>query len=243
MIKHHRMFYADMRDPVALLKGTRTETELSRYWAYSRCEAGELGVEDIAPYSALMSKSQTLVADLLLDSYPLNRHRILLDIGGGDGEFIIRAAARYPHLSFKHFDLPAVSSLAVARFEASRLKHRAVSCGGSFLTNALPLGADVATLIRIIHDHDEKNAQAILAAARRALAPGGVLLIAEPLADTRGAEAMGDAYFAFYLMAMGSGRPRTFDEMKALALGAGFASIMEISTHLPLQSRLLVAQI
>lgn len=79
-------------------------------------------------------------------------------------------------------------------------------------------------------------------AARQALAPTGVLLIAEPLAGTVGAETMSDAYFAFYLMAMGSGRPRTFDEMKALVLGAGFASVNEVRSNLPLQFRLLVAQ-
>ncbi len=242
MIKHHRMFYADMRDPVSLLKGERTDTELSRYWAYARGNRGDLEVKDIAPYSALMSASQTLVADMLLDLYPLEKHRVLLDIGGGDGEFVLKAAARYPHLSFKHFDLPAVSNLAVSRFEAAGLKNRAVSTGGSFLNCALPQGADVATLIRIIHDHDEKNAQAILVAARQALAPTGVLLIAEPLAGTVGAETMSDAYFAFYLMAMGSGRPRTFDEMKALVLGAGFASVNEVRSNLPLQFRLLVAQ-
>jgi demethylspheroidene O-methyltransferase len=242
MIKHHRMFYADLRDPVSLLKGEYGDTALSRYWAYARSGNENLETKDIAAYSALMSKSQTLVADMLLDLYPLDKHRVLLDIGGGDGEFILRAAARHPHLSFKHFDLPAVSKLAVSRFEAAGLKDRAVSAGGSFFEHALPEGADVATLIRIIHDHDEKNAQAIFGAARRALAPGGILLIAEPLAGTAGAEAMSDAYFAFYLMAMGSGRPRTLDEMKSLILGAGFASAQEIRSHLPLQFRLLVAR-
>ncbi len=242
MIKHHRMFYADMRDPVALLKGSHTNTELARYWAYARGEGRNLENRDIAPYSALMSKSQTLVADMLLDIYPLEKHRVLIDIGGGDGEFILRAAARHPHLSFKHFDLPAVSKLAMSRFDAAGLNDRAVSTGGSFFDTALPAGADVATLIRIIHDHNEKNARAILAAARRALASSGVLLIAEPLAGTAGAEPMSDAYFAFYLMAMGSGRPRTFDELKALVLGAGFASVKEVRSNLPLQFRLLVAQ-
>ncbi len=45
--------------------------------------------------------------------------------------------------------------------------------------------------------------------AHDALPPGGTLLIAEPMAGTPGAEAMGDAYFGLYLWAMGSGRPRS----------------------------------
>ena len=50
----------------------------------------------------------------------------------------------------------------------------------------------------------------LLRAIRRALPADGTLLIAEPISGVRGAEPIGDAYFAFYLLAMGSGRPRTF---------------------------------
>ena len=42
-----------------------------------------------------------------------------------------------------------------------------------------------------------------------ALPADGTLLLAEPMAGSRGAEPVGDAYFGFYLLAMGSGRPRT----------------------------------
>ena len=41
--------------------------------------------------------------------------------------------------------------------------------------------------------------RASLANIRKALAPGAQLLIAEPMAETRGAEGMGDAYFGLYL--------------------------------------------
>ena len=62
-----------------------------------------------------------------------------------------------------------------------------------------------------------RPALAILTAIRKAIAPGGTLLIAEPMAGTRGAEASGDAYFGFYLLAMGQGRPRTVDEIAHFA--------------------------
>ena len=35
MVLHHRELYADLADPVALLRGQAGPTELSRYWAYS----------------------------------------------------------------------------------------------------------------------------------------------------------------------------------------------------------------
>ena len=65
----------------------------------------------------------------------------------------------------------------------------------------------------------------ILKAARALSDPDGTLLIAEPITDTAGAEAMGGAYFGFYLLAMGGGRPRTLQHLRALLQQAGFAEL------------------
>ena len=37
-VAHHEMFYQDMADPVALLKGERTSQALQGYWAYARSD-------------------------------------------------------------------------------------------------------------------------------------------------------------------------------------------------------------
>ena len=110
---------------------------------------------------------------------------------------------------------------------------------GSFLDDPLPEGADLMTLNRVLHDHDDAAALAILKAARKAIAPGGTLLIAEPMAGTPGARASGDAYFGFYLLAMGQGRPRTEAEIVAMARRAGFATARSIATSTPMIARLL----
>ena len=83
---------------------------------------------------------------------------------------------------------------------------------------------------------------ALLVAARKALNPGGTLLLAEPMAQTPGAEAMGDAYFGFYLLAMGSGRPRSKEVLTQLLQQAGFEAIRPIATRMPLQTSILVAR-
>ena len=61
------------------------------------------------------------------------------------------------------------------------------------------------------------------------------------MAGTRGAEAMGDAYFGLYLWAMGSGRPRTAEAYRAMLQAAGFARVVERRTGVPMVTRLLVA--
>jgi demethylspheroidene O-methyltransferase len=234
MIRHHAMLYRDLRDPVALLRG-EVQTELSRYWGYADTDRpSELEEKDVAPYSALMASSQALIADDILAAYPLHRHRCLLDVGGGEGAFTAIAAARFAKLRLKLFDLPAVATRAQARFERDGFGDRAEAFGGSFLTDPLPRGADVVSLVRVLHDHDDVVAMQLLRAIRDALPDGGAILIAEPFAGTSGAAGMGDGYFGFYLLAMGQGRPRTANELSSMLVDAGFNRVLQHKTRRPL---------
>jgi len=246
MVQHHAALYADLADPVALLRasaGERAHNALARYWAYDEAQQAKgWGDERVATYSALMAASQPLVADEILDAYSLNRHRCLLDVGGGDGRFLATVAQRVPPLKLMLFDLPAVAEQARTRFAAAGIAARATAFGGSFLTDALPMGADIASLVRVVHDHDDASAMTLLRAVRAALPPGGTLLLAEPMAGTRGAAAMGDAYFGFYLLAMGRGRPRSTRELTEMLQAAGFEAVRKLSTRLPLQTQLLYAR-
>jgi demethylspheroidene O-methyltransferase len=243
MIEHHSLLYGDLRDPVALLRGATRETELSRYWPYAgSAEPASLTADRVAPYSALMSASQALVAADVLDAYPIERHRCLLDVGGGEGNFIIEAATRAPHLRLILFDLPAVADRARTRLAAAGIVDRVRAVGGDFLAEPLPRGADVISLVRVVHDHDDASAIALLRAVRLALPRDGVVLVAEPMSGTAGAEPVGDAYFGFYLLAMGRGRPRTSAELQDLLRATGFGHTRRLPTRRPLFAGLIVAR-
>jgi demethylspheroidene O-methyltransferase len=243
MVRHHATLYADLQDPLALLRGERRAGALANYWPYAGTDApGELAAAQVDGYSALMSASQPLVADEVLSAYPVGRHACLLDVGGGEGRFLAAAAARAPRLRLMLFDLPAVAERARPFLAAQGLGERSQVHGGDFLVDPLPSGAGVATLVRVVHDHSDEGVHTLLRAVHRALPPGGVLLLAEPMARTQGAQAMGDAYFGLYLLAMGRGRPRSAAELTALLHEAGFASVQTRSTRLPLQCGLLVAR-
>ncbi len=244
MIEHHAMLYADLRDPVALLRGEHESTALADYWSYSRSALpSALPEERVAAYTQLMSVSQPLVADEIFDASLLRQHRCLLDVGGGDGAFLVAAGARYPNLKLMLFDLPPVASLATQRIAASGLTARSTVVGGSVLIDPLPKGADIISFIRVIHDHDDANVLVMLRAARLALSKGGTLLIAEPMAGEPGARSMGDAYFGFYLLAMGSGRPRTVERLSELVRAAGFGAPWRVPTKMPLQASVLLAKV
>lgn len=243
MVEHHRLLYADLHDPVRLLRGEVGNTELSKYWAYARADQpAALAGTQVAHYSTLMSDSQPLVASEILDAYAIGRHRCLLDVGGGEGTFLIEASRRSAKLQLILFDLPSVVARAAARFESLGLSGRARTLGGDFLKDPLPAGADVLSLVRVVHDHDDDSVATLLRAAWQALPVNGVLLLGEPMSGTAGAAPMGDAYFGFYLLAMGKGRPRTAKQLQRMLTTAGFSVTQLLPTRQPLQSSLIVAR-
>lgn len=243
MIEHHSAFYADLSDPLALMRGELDGTELGRFWAYSQTSSpASLGPEQVCDYSRLMAASQQLIAEQVLAAYPLRRHARLLDVGGGEGAFAAAAMRAAPHLSACVFDLPPVCARALARFDREGLGDRAGTCGGDFLNDPLPMGFDLISLVRVLHDQDDEQALELLRSVRRSLGSRGVILIAEPMLDTRGAEPVGAAYFGFYLMAMGQGRARPAAEIRSMLESAGFTAVKSHRTAAPLLVRVLSAR-
>ena len=243
MIGHHGEFYKDLVDPVDLLKSGRRETNLSRYWDYARSEApAEVDATKVAAYSELMSESQLMVANEVLACFDFSPYKTLLDVGGGQGTFLTCVANAYSDLNLKLFDLPEVAKRAEKNFTDNSLSTRAKCHGGSFFDDALPQGADLISLVRILHDHDDEPVMKILRSVHQALEPGGTLMVCEPMSTGDSAHRISDAYFNFYLYAMGSGRPRSPEVLQTMLNDAGFTSVRRQNTRAPLITSILIAQ-
>ncbi len=247
MVHHHADFYQDLSDPVALLRDPDPQTRMRRYWAYAsdgQARPGGLDAAQVSDYSRLMADSQPLVAQQVLDAYDFRGHRSLLDIGGGLGRFVSAVGHAHPHLELALVDLPAVAEQATAAMaNDAKLRGRVVCHGADFFRDPLPSGADLVSLVRVLYDHPDDRVLALLRRARGCFgAAGGRILIAEPMAGTVGAQAMGDGYFGFYLLAMGGGRARSAAELIELLGEAGFVRGRALQTDLPLQTGLVVAE-
>ncbi len=247
LVRHHALFYADLTDTLALLRGDHGPTHMAGYWPYANTDTpnrerapAESAVQ-AATYSALMTSTQTLIADEVLAAYRFDKHRCLLDVGGGEGEFLASAGARHPALQLKLFDLAPVVARAVTRIDAAGLAARCQTYDGDFFNDPLPQGADVISLVRVLHDHDDARILRLLRSIYAALPAGGTLLIAEPMAETPGAEPVGDAYFGLYFLAMGRGKARSFAQIRQLLEQSGFAHIQQRATRLPLQTGVVLA--
>ena len=72
-----------------------------------------------------------------------------------------------------------------------------------------------------------------MSAAREALPKGGRLIISEPMTGGDAPSRAGDVYFAFYCMAMRTGRARSAAEICQLLAQAGFSDIRSLKTGRP----------
>ncbi len=234
MIDHHQHLYADLGDCAGLLQGGGGRGALAAYWPYATSAAPrDAGQDSVASYSALMAATVPTVAADILHAYPIDRHRRLLDVGGGEGAFLACVGATAPNLDLMLFDLPAVAQRARARLQQEGLLARTQIIDGDFLADEVPCGADLITLVRILHDQDDAGACVLLRAVRAALPPNGALLIAEPMSGGSAPDRVADVYFAFYFLAMGRGRIRSPAEIFALLRGAGFSRMRARKTRTP----------
>ncbi|MEL7252989.1 MAG: methyltransferase [Pseudomonadota bacterium] len=231
MIRHNRAFYADMAEPEKLLRG-EGPTQLEQFWPY--VFGGQEGMSSQAAerYSDLMARSQVLVAADTLRLVSLKGVDCLLDVGGGSGAFLTAALKSQKALKAMWIDLPDVAPAAEAHFGKEGLAPRVTLHPGSFRDAPLPKGADAISLIRVLYDHADDTVRDLLAKVHDALPPGGRLIISEPMSGGARPERAGDVYFAFYTMAMGTGRARSQARIRELVEEAGF---VDVKTPKPLR--------
>ena len=235
MVAHHPVLYRDLADPVAFLRG-ETEPELAHFWPYVFGPLAQTDAALATRYSRLMSDSQRIVADDTLRLVDLKSARHLLDVGGGTGAFLRAAAKKYPALDLTLFDLPHVLA------SAEPFSPRLTLAPGSFRADPIPSGADVMSLVRVLYDHPDTVVAPLLASVHSALPPGGRLLISEPMSGGDAPDRAVDVYFAFYTMAMRTGRTRSPAEITQLLEKAGFVKITRARSLRPFITSVIEAE-
>jgi hypothetical protein len=125
-----------------------------------------------------------------------------------------------PALQGVVFDLPHVIPTAIKAARALGLQDRFSVVAGDFFGVALP-PADLFLLKLILHDWSDEACLSILKNCRRAINPGGRILVVESLIGQIGAPDSASMLDMTMLVVLG-GRERNLEEYKALFTEAGF---------------------
>jgi hypothetical protein len=175
-------------------------------------EAGSTFHEAMTDLSALISQAVLL-------AYDFAGIHLLVDVGGGYGQFLTDILTVYPDMRGILVDTPAVICQAKTRVEGHHSQARCTLVAGSLL-EPLPRGGNLYLLSGVIHDWDDDDAVAILEQCRRAMTPNGKVLLVETVLSTEDASAFG-ALLDLNMLVMTGGRERTEREFRQLFDAAG----------------------
>ena len=127
------------------------------------------------------------------------------------------------------FERPQVVPDAERNLEAAGVADRCEVVGGDFL-EAVPEGGDVYIVSHCIHNWDESSCVRILANCRRAMPPGGRLLIVEAVVSA-GDEPDPAKILDLQMLLVPGGEERSEDEYRVLLEKAGFQLTRVVPTR------------
>jgi len=170
---------------------------------------------DGARFNGAMAAASHVQALLVIDAFDFASVDRVVDIGGGTGEMGRVLVAHHPNLDVTVFDLPPVVEAGQARPGADRLTW----VDGDFFIE-VPAGADVYTLLAILHDWSDDDAVRILSTVRTAMGTTGRCLVVDATLAERHPDGLVAATDVMMLMLTDGGRERTRREWHHLVADA-----------------------
>lgn len=131
----------------------------------------------------------------------LGKARTLLDLGGGPGTYAMAFLAAHPDLRATVADRPAALQIARKIAATHPAQARLSFMPLDFMTEPLPDSYDVVWLSNVIHIYSPAQNQALFRKIRKALNPGGRLLIQDSfLTDPAGLYPLDATAFALIML-------------------------------------------
>ncbi len=191
-------------------------------YADDRAEHFREFVEDIMPLSFPAARA---LADVLV-SEAGDAPMEALDVAAGSGVWGIALAQRSPRVRVALVDWPQVLDVTLAVAARYGVADRMEARAGDLFEIDFGRDYQVALLGHILHCINESRCRALLAKVHDALAPGGVVAIAEFLVDeARAAKTNGLIFAVNMLVNTEDGDTYTFSEIAGWLKEAGFENV------------------
>jgi precorrin-6B methylase 2 len=140
--------------------------------------------------------------------------RSVVDVGGGTGAMLAEILRARPKVRGTLIDLPRTAALAEETFQAAGLAERVTIVGQSFF-EALPGGADLYLLKKVLDDWPDREAERILRACAQAARPNGRVIVLGGVVQDDTARPL-----EIQMLLLG-GKKRTVSELQELARQVG----------------------
>jgi hypothetical protein len=199
-------------------------------WDYyaQKPEEGETFTQAMHGFTAGLAQEVARVIDT-------STAKLAVDIGGASGTLVHSLMLTNSQLHGVILDLPAVVPSAVAAASALGLTDRSRVLAGDFFVHVPE--ADLYLLKHILHDWNDGEAVRILEGCRKAMRPGGRVIVIEMHLGEIGEPGL-PPLMDLNMMVMLTGRERTMSEYYALLKDAG----LRPSKSTPIRSPMVVIE-
>jgi hypothetical protein len=171
-------------------------------------------------FGALMASRAASFAPDVVSYYDWTAITHVVDVGGGAGLLLAKLLQAHPAMNGTLVDLPAMTSLAEATFEAAGLAHRAAAVEGNIF-DSLPAGGQLYLLASILHDWNDQDAVTILRRCAQAAGAGRRILVVDRIRDH--GNALTSTFMNLLMLVFLGGKERTIAEFAKLGEAAGLS--------------------
>ena len=187
-------------------------------------------MEENPEVRAILDQGQGLkaigFAEAAIETYDFSYFNSICDIGGGQGAFLIKLLAHYPHIKGFVADLPeAVNSVQKAIAKAD-LNDRCKAISYNFFKEAPP-ASDAYFLVNVLHDWEDEICRRILKNISHSMLVDSKLLVVEYLLEPGPGFSVAKL-LDIEVLVMGGGRERSIDDYTVL-LGSAGLKISKVS--------------
>jgi SAM-dependent methyltransferase len=179
------------------------------------------------PFNNYQTMLTTMVAPIVPESYNFSVFKTICDVGGGQGILLKSVLQSAPQAQGILFDMES----AMKQHVLADIAERVELVPGSFFDNIT--SADCLILKTVIHDWNDENSKIILSNCRKALNPGGRIILVEQVVDEP--FTLSSLFYDLHMQVMMGGSERTEEEFRALLLSAGLKLTHIISTKSPIK--------
>lgn len=169
--------------------------------------------------------------------------RALLDVGGGPGAYAVLLAQAYPALRVTVLDLPGIVAIAAELIDQAGMSDRVRVAAGDATSGDYGEGvADAALFSGVLHQMAPSTIERMFAGARRALTPGGRVIVSDMMLDESKTRPAFSALFSLQML-LASHEGAVFSEVECAQWlkQAGFGDVVARPLPPPLPYTIVTA--